>query len=287
MEEFIAKARILIEALPFIRTFNKKIFVIKCGGAALVDPEQMRSIMRDVALLHFCGIQPIVVHGGGPDISEMCQRLSLPVQFHEGCRVTDSDTMDIVQMVLIGKTNKALVNALNHWGAKGVGISGLDAHCIQAEKASNSNTDLGFVGQISQLDLSLIHSLLKENLLPVIAPVGVDPTSGQAYNINADLVAEAIAGALKAEKLIVLTDVNGLYEDVNDPSTRISRISKTDLISLLQEKTIQGGMIPKLQSCLQALEKGIACVHMIDGKMPHSLLLEIFTDQGIGTLITQ
>ncbi|CAN5402183.1 acetylglutamate kinase [soil metagenome] len=286
MQQWINKATNLIEALPYIRRFSGKIFVIKCGGAAMTDPTQMHNIMQDIALLHFCGIHIVIIHGGGPDISAMCDRLQLPIQFCDGQRVTDANTMEIVQMVLVGKTNRSVVMALNQLGVKATGISGHDTAFIQAEKFV-SNTlanDLGFVGNIVSIDATLIDTLLAVNFVPVIAPVGVDAT-GQAYNINADIAAGTIAGSLNAEKLIVLSDVNGFYEDIKDSNTRLNSIEKTTVKAWLQQGKIEGGMIPKLQSCINALDQGVPSAHLLDGKMPHSLLLEIFTDQGVGTLI--
>jgi acetylglutamate kinase len=287
MQQYIEKASHLIEALPYIRRFYGKIFVVKCGGAAMTDITQLQHIMRDIALLHFCGIRPVIVHGGGPDISAMCERLQIPTQFAHGQRVTDAATMEIVQMILTGKNNKALVTALNQFGVKAVGISGQDASLLQAEKiiTANDDADLGYVGNITAVDTQLITTLLAKNFLPVIAPVATSVT-GQAYNINADIAAGAIATALAAEKLIYLSDVNGFYTDIKDPGTRINAVKKETVKSWLQEKKITGGMIPKLQSCLQALDEGVSCAHILDGNMSHSLLLEIFTDQGIGTLIS-
>lgn len=288
MSHHIEKASALVEALPYIQRFNQKIFVIKCGGAAITNSAQMHSIMRDAALLHCCGIRVVIVHGGGPDISALCAQMQIETQFVEGQRVTDAATMAVVQMVLIGKTNKSLVAALNQYGAKAVGICGQDARCLTAEKISSSSSelDLGFVGQIKEIDTKLIYTLLDAHFLPVIAPVSSD-MNGQAYNINADIAAGAIASALKAEKFIYLSDVNGVYANPKDPNTSINEIDKTTVKRWLAEKTITGGMIPKLQSCVDALDSGVTSAHILDGNMPHSLLLEIFTHQGIGTFITQ
>lgn len=287
MQTYIDKASHLVEALPYIRRFSGKIFVVKCGGAAMVTDTALQSIMQDIALLYFCGIRPVIVHGGGPEISAMCERLQIPTQFAQGQRVTDAATMEIVQMVL-SKTNSNLVTALNRSGINAIGISGQDASCLQAKKfTSEDNTiDLGFVGEITTVNATFVKTLLAGNFLPVISPVGIDQ-HGQFYNINADIAAGAIAGALAAEKLLVLSDVNGIYADVKNPATRLSALNAQQLKDMLQEKILSGGMIPKLQACLQALERGVPSAHILDGKMPHSLLLEIFTDQGIGTLITQ
>lgn len=281
----------LIDAFPYIRQFCGKTFVVKCGGAAITDLIQMQNMMQDIALLHFCGIHSIIIHGGGPEISTMCDRLQIPTQFSNGQRVTDATTMEIVQMVLVGKTNGALVTALNQLGVKAVGLSGQDAAFFQAKKFtypeeySLQNTDLGFVGDVVAIDPKLITTLLTAGFVPVIAPIGVDG-QGQTYNVNADIAAGAMASSLAAEKLIILSDVNGVYADLNDPSTRLSSV-KTNLIKhWLQEGDISGGMIPKLEACVRAIEQGVSSAHILDGKIQHSLLLGIFTDEGVGTVIT-
>ncbi len=289
MKQYIDKASNLIEALPYIRRFYGKIFVIKYGGAAMTDMQWMQQVMQDIALMYFCGIRPVIVHGGGPEISAMCERLQLPTQFAQGQRVTDEATMEVVQMVLLGKTNRALVTALNQHGVKAIGLSGQDAAFLQTEKLINAahaeSIDLGWVGNIVGVDTAFVTNLISNNYVPIIAPIGVD-AQGQAYNVNADLAAGAIAGALSAEKLVILSDVNGLYADAKNPETRLSIIKTETVTTLLQENRISGGMIPKLQACLRALEKNVSCAHILDGKMPHSLLLEIFTNEGIGTMVT-
>lgn len=275
----IEKASHLIEALPYIRRFYGKTIVVKCGGAAITNIKDLQSIMQDLALFYFCGIRPVIIHGGGPDITEMCERLNLPVQFSNGHRVTDAATLEIVQMVLLGKTNRSLVTALNQFGVKAIGIAGHDAAFLQAEKS------VDLVGKIASVDTHLIDTLLAANFIPVIAPIGVD-ASGQAYNINADTASGAIAGSLAAEKLVILSDVNGLYADPNDSSTQLSRLTVDATKSLVENKQISGGMIPKLDACIQAVEQGVSSAHIVSGKLPHSLLLEIFTDKGVGTMIT-
>jgi acetylglutamate kinase len=290
MHPCIDRVSHLIEAFPYIRRFCGKTFVVKCGGAAIADEIQMQKIMQDIALLHFCGIQPIIIHGGGPEISTMCGRLEVPTQFSNGQRVTDASTMEIVQMVLVGKINGTLVGALNQLGVKAVGLSGQDSAFLQVQKFTSKEdvlieTDLGFVGDIVGIDTTLITTLLAAGFVPVIAPIGVD-SQGQIYNINADIAAGALAGALAAEKLIILSDVNGVYADVNDPMTRLNSVKMKIIKQWLQEGDISGGMIPKLQSCVQAIEQGVSSAHILDGKMQHSLLLETFTDEGVGTLIT-
>lgn len=291
MQKWIDKADNLIEALPYIRKFYGKTVVIKYGGAAMTHLSQVKNVMQDVALLHFCGMRPIIVHGGGPEISDFCTRLETPVQFQHGLRVTDEKTMEVVQMVLSGKINPMLVTALNQYGVKAVGLSGSDAKFLHAKKLTHlpenpsESADLGYVGDVSHIDISLITTLLAANFLPVIAPVGIDE-HGHAYNINADTVAGAIAGALSAEKLVLLSDVNGLYANPQDPSTRLSALNITTVNSWLQEGHIKGGMLPKLKACVAALNQGVRKAHILDGKTQHSLLLEIFTDEGIGTMIT-
>lgn len=283
IQKYIEKAAHLIEALPYIRQFYGKTFVIKCGGAAMTDEKQVQNIMQDIAALHFCGIRIVVVHGGGPDISSWCDRLQIPTQFYEGQRYTDAATMEVVQMVLTGKNNKTLVMALNQYGVKAVGLSGQDGGFITATKKMAAN-DLGYVGSVVKVEAMLINTLLNSNFLPIVAPVCADE-EGQAYNVNADHVAAALAQALVAEKMIFLSDVNGFYADRNNPATRINQISKEIVKEWLVEKQVSSGMIPKLQSCVDVLEHGVKSAHILDGRMPHSLLLEIFTHQGVGTLV--
>ncbi len=292
MQEPTYKAANLVEALPYIQRFYGKIVVIKYGGAAMTDTGPLKNVMQNIALLHFCGMRIVIVHGGGPEISQHCERLQLPVKFHQGLRITDEETMAVTQMVLLGKVNASLVKMLNTHRVQAVGLSGLDAGFLQARKAepatqgAQAAVDLGFVGEVAQVDTTLIKTLLDKNFLPVIAPIGMDQ-NGVSYNINADFVAGAIAGALQAEKLVLLSDVNGLYADPTDPNTRISTITRSIVEELLQTNKITGGMIPKLRACLYALQQGIHCAHILDGRIQHSLLLEIFTDQGIGTMILQ
>ena len=280
MQDIINKANTLIEALPYIREFSGKTVVIKCGGSALTDLSQLNHIMQDIALLFFCGIRVVLVHGGGPDISALCEQLHLPVQFSQGQRVTDVATMEVVQMVLLGKTNRRLVTALNQHGIKAVGFSGQDTAFLKAAPLPN----LGQVGTITSVDTTLLQTLLSHPFVPVIAPIAVD-AAGSAYNVNADTVAASVAGALKAQKLILLTDVNGLYGDIAKPESRISVITVDEIKQLLQVNQINGGMIPKLQACCDAISQGVVSAHMIDGTVPHSLLLEIFSNEGIGTMV--
>lgn len=277
------RAESFIEALPYIKRFSGKICVVKCGGSAMNHDQEMENILQDIALLYFYGISTVVVHGGGPCISEHCGRLNLPVKFINGQRVTDQATLEIVQMVLLGKINPAIVSSLTRFGVKAVGISGYDSGLIKAEK-SHMSDHLGFVGDIVSIDKSLIQTLLNNRLIPVIAPIGID-NFGQAYNINADVAAAAIAGSLGAEKLIMMSDVNGLYADLNNPDSQISVLKIEEAKSLLDENKISGGMIPKLESCLNALSHGVASAHILSGALAHGLLLEILTSHGIGTMI--
>jgi acetylglutamate kinase len=273
--------------LSVLKQLSAKVIVIKCGGAALIDPLKITALMKDVAFLQSHDIRVVIVHGGGPDISAFCQRLNLPTQFIKGQRVTDAATLEVVQMVLCGKTNRALVSTLNCLGVKAVGFSGQDAGLIQAQKYSDPlEGDLGFIGDITKIDPTLIRHLLTTGYLPVISPIGSD-TKGQAYNINADIVAGAIAAALGSERLIFLSDVNGFYADPQDPSTRLSSIKAATVRQWIQEGNLSGGMIPKLQACLNALDAGVASAELLDGNIPHSLLKKIFTTESMGTTITK
>jgi acetylglutamate kinase len=291
MHSIIAKADHLVEALPYIRCFYGKTVVIKYGGAAMTDVARVNQVMQDIALLHFCGMRPVIVHGGGPEISELCERLGMAVRFSNGQRVTDAETMQVVRMVLLGKINFSLVSALNQQGVKAVGVAGQDGGLLRAKKFTSpadgpdASEDLGLVGEIEAVDVTLLTTLVASGFVPVIAPIGMD-SNGQAYNINADTVAGAIAGALAAEKLIFLSDVNGLYADINNPETRINAIDMDSIQAGLQSAHFKTGMIPKLTACVQALKQGVSRVHILDGKISHGLLLEIFTHEGMGTVIT-
>lgn len=285
MQQSIEKAAHLVEALPYIRKFFGKTMVIKYGGAAMTDDTYVKNVMRDIALLHFCGIRVVIIHGGGPEISDFCERLKIPVRFANGLRVTDEKTLEIAQMTLLGKTNTALVAALNRHGIKAVGISGHDGAFLQARKLRPTEED-DFVGDVEKVDTHLLNTLLTAGFLPVIAPIGCDE-NGQSYNINADTVASNVAGALAAEKLVLLSDVNGLYADKDDPSTRIGSLDVPTVKEYIANGRIVGGMIPKMNACVHALINDVKRVHILDGKIQHSLLLEIFTDHGIGTMVTQ
>ena len=291
MEKIIDKAKVLIEALPYIRRFYNKTIVIKYGGSSMEEEEVRRSFALDVVLLKYIGINPVVVHGGGPQISEMLKKIGKKSQFIEGMRVTDGETMDIVEMVLVGKVNKEIVNLINQQGGKAVGLSGKDGQLILAKKMKLTRNqgadqppemiDIGLVGEVKSVNPGVMEALMRDNFIPVIAPVGVGE-EGQTYNINADLVAGKVASALKAEKLILLTDVEGVLDEEKQlVPTLLARKAR----KLIAQKVISSGMIPKVNCCLDALEGGVVKTHIINGTAEHAILLEIFTDVGIGTQI--
>ena len=280
-----AKAEVLVGAIPYIRKFRNETVVIKYGGSAMVDSQLNKSVIRDIAMLKYLGINPIVVHGGGKEISALLARMGKESVFVDGLRVTDSETASVAEMVLSGSIGKSLVENLESMGIKACGINGKDGHTMMAKKlVDEKGRDLGFVGEIEKVDVSLIKTLIDADYVPVISPVGVDSYS-QTYNINADYAASAIAGALHAEKLVFLTDVEGILKDKNDPASIISRMNADEAKRLMHEGVIKGGMIPKVECCLDALEKGVQTVHVLDGRLPHSILLEIFTAEGIGTMM--
>ena len=285
MEELIKKAGILIEALPFIQKFAGKTVVIKYGGNAMINDELKNSVIEDIILLKFIGLNPIVVHGGGPDISKALNDNNIKSEFINGLRVTDADTMRIAQEVLVGKTNKEIVSLLNCKGGKAVGFCGIDGGFIKCEKkfteVDGRKIDLGFVGEIINVDKHIVEYISKDAYIPVIAPIGIDD-EGQSYNINADNVAAAVAKAVAAEKLILLTDVEGIKDADNNI---IYEAGKEEILAMIDNGTINGGMIPKVTGCLDAIDSGVSGVHIIDGRVPHCLLLEIFTKSGIGTMI--
>jgi len=292
MEKLIEKAKTLIEAMPYIQTFRGKTFVIKYGGNAMIDESLKLGFAQDVVLLRYIGINPVIVHGGGPQIGKTMERMGKEPTFVSGQRVTDEETMDIVEMVLGGKVNKEIVNLINRTGGKAVGLTGKDGGLIQAKKLKmtkkSENTgeteivDIGLVGEVTEVRPGALVALDQGGFIPVIAPVGVGG-SGETYNINADLVAGAVAGALKAEKLILLTDQAGILDR---DKKLIPALNKQNVESLINSGTISGGMLPKTKSCFEALDAGCAKVHIIDGRVPHALLLEIFTKEGVGTEIT-
>lgn len=283
MKKYLEKAEVLIEALPYIQRFNRKIIVVKYGGSAMVDEELKRNVIKDVALLKLVGFKPIIVHGGGKEISKWVSKVGMEPRFVNGLRVTDEDTMEIAEMVL-GKVNKGLVQLVQGLGVKAVGISGKDGGLLQVEKKYSGGEDIGFVGEITQVDPKLLFDLLEKDFLPVICPVGLDKEFN-TYNINADDAACAIARAVHAEKLAFLTDIEGVYRDKDDPSSLISELHVKEARELLAGGTIGGGMLPKLNNCIDAIENGVSRVHILDGRMAHCLLLEIFTHKGIGTAI--
>lgn len=287
METLIKKAEILIEALPYIQKLFGKTVVIKYGGNAMINEDLKTSVMEDITLLKYIGMNPVVVHGGGPDINKYLDKLNIKSQFINGLRVTDSVTMDVAQMVLVGKTNKEIVSLLNQMGGKAIGLCGIDGSIIECEQYTTNvdgkEVDLGYVGKITNVNSKLIELLAKDEYIPVVAPIGVGK-DGQSYNINSDTVAGEIAAALKAEKLMLLTDVPGvkIHKDSNDI---IPALTSSEVFELIDKKVIDGGMIPKVLGCIDALEKGVGRTHIIDGRIPHCLLLEIFTNKGIGTMI--
>lgn len=276
-----AKAAILVEALPYIRRFAGHVVVVKYGGNAM--SEDLTSFAEDVVLLHSVGIKVVVVHGGGPQIKEMLDRLGIKSRFVDGLRVTDAETLDVVRMVLVGKVNRDIVGALNVHGAIAVGVSGEDASLLQVKPQSE---ELGFVGDIHEVRTGVVDRLLAQDLVPVIATIGVDD-DGQSYNINADTAAGAIADALGASKLVYLTDIEGIRRDVGDASSLISAIGADELEGLVSDGAVTEGMIPKVASCVRAVRGGVGHAHILDGRVPHALLLEIFTNAGVGTMVTR
>ena len=279
------KAAVLVEALPYIRRFWDRVVVVKYGGNALAggtEAEALELFAQDVVLMRSVGMRPVVVHGGGPQISDLMQRLGKVPEFRNGLRVTDAETVDIARMVLRGQVNPRLVAAINVHGALAVGVSGEDAGLISAIPAGPG---LGFVGHVGAVNPTILQRLLNEDLIPVVATIGTDAT-GQAYNINADTVAGALATALSAEKLVYLTDIEGLRRDVDDPSSLIRQTTAAELEAMVVDGTLTGGMIPKIESCISAVRGGVGRAHILDGRVPHVLLLELFTDAGIGTMVT-
>jgi acetylglutamate kinase len=276
-----AKATILAEALPYIREFSGKTVVIKYGGNAMEDPALAELFAQDVVLMRLVGMNPVVVHGGGPQISDLMRRLGKEPEFVDGLRVTDAETVDIVRMALVGKVNREIVASVNQHGSYAVGLSGEDAGLITVGQRDDK---LGFVGDIRRIDPSILERLIREELIPVVATVGVDD-AGQAYNVNADTVAGAIAESLRAEKLVYLTNVAGVYGDLADDASLISRIDVDRLAALVDDGILSHGMIPKARSCVEAVKSGVSRAHILDGRIPHALLLEFFTREGIGTMV--
>ncbi|MDU2064987.1 MAG: acetylglutamate kinase [Sporomusaceae bacterium] len=289
-----AKAAVLIEALPYMQQFFGKTIVIKYGGNAMINPELKHSVMQDIILMKYVGMRPVVVHGGGPEITATLTQLGKKSEFVSGLRVTDAETVGIAEMVLVGKINTEIVTMLNQQGAKAVGLSGKDAKLMVAEKhlaevhenGKTSLVDIGFVGNVKKVNPELLHTLLDQNFIPVIAPIAVGE-DGETYNINADYVAGEIAGALRAEKLILLTDVEGIYRDFSDKSSLISTLTRQEAESMVRNRSIDGGMIPKVETCLKALRQCVPKTHILDGREKHSILLEVFTKNGVGTEVVQ
>src|SRR4051794_35989052 len=276
------KAAILAEALPYIRRFSGKVVVVKYGGNAMEDATALGGFARDIVLMRSVGMRPVVVHGGGPQIGALMERLGKQPEFRDGLRVTDADTLDIARMVLVGRVNRDIVSAINVHAPLAVGLSGEDASLISATPRA---PELGFVGDVSDVNSGIVDGLLKQGLIPVIATIGTDD-EGQAYNINADTAAGAIAQSLQAEKLVYLTDIEGLRSDVNDANSLIRTISADALQGMITDGSLTGGMIPKVRSCLEAVRGGVGRAHILDGRLPHALLLEIFTPEGVGTMVT-
>ncbi len=274
------RAEVLTQALPYIQKYYDKIVVVKYGGNAMINDELKEAVMGDIVLLSLIGIKVVLVHGGGPEITEMLNKIGKKSEFIDGLRVTDHETMDIVQMVLAGKVNKNLVNLLQNKGGKAIGLCGVDGHMLQAEQVDDAH---GFAGNITGVDASAIVDVLEKGYIPVISTVGYDK-QGNTYNINADTAAARIAGALKAESLISMTDTVGLCYDKDDPSTLISKVYVSDAPKLIRDGVIVGGMIPKIQCCIEAIRRGVKKVFIIDGRIPHSILIETLTDEGIGTM---
>ncbi len=283
MEKYLSKAEVLIEALPYIQRFNRKIIVVKYGGSAMVDEELKRRVIQDVTLLKLVGFKPIIVHGGGKEISSMLKRLGKESEFKNGLRVTDEETMDVAEMVL-GKVNKSLVQLVESLGVRAIGISGKDGNLLKVKKKYANGEDIGFVGEVTEVNGQILLDLLEKDFLPIVCPVGMDEDFN-TYNINADDAACAIAQAMKVEKLAFLTDIEGVYKDPKDPETLISELLVSEAEKLMSEGYIGGGMLPKLQNCVDAINSGVSRVHILDGRIPHCLLLEIFTNKGIGTAI--
>ncbi|RKI78869.1 acetylglutamate kinase [bacterium 0.1xD8-71] len=283
MNKILEKAEVLIEALPYIQKFNRKIIVVKYGGSAMSNEELQRNVIKDVTLLKLVGFKPIIVHGGGKEISRWVGKVGKEARFVGGLRVTDDETMEIAEMVL-NKVNKNLVRMVSELGVRAVGVSGKDGGLLQCDKKYFEGEDIGYVGEITHVDPKVLYDLLEKDFLPIVAPIGLDDHF-QTYNINADDAACAIAKAVGADKLVFLTDIEGLYKDINDKASFISRLTSSQAEKLIEDGFIGGGMLPKLHNCTEAIREGVGRVHILDGRIAHCLLLEIFTNQGIGTAI--
>ncbi len=282
-QKYLEKAEVLIEALPYIQRFNRRIIVVKYGGSAMIDEELQKHVIEDVVLLKLVGFKPILVHGGGKEISHWVEKVGMEPHFVNGLRVTDENTMEVAEMVL-NRVNKTLVSMVQSLGVKAVGISGKDGGLLHVEKKQSKDGDLGYVGEIKNVDPKVLYDLLDTDFLPIVCPVGMDDTF-HSYNINADDAARAIAEAVDAEKLAFLSDIEGVLTDKDDPDTLISELTVNEAKELIENGIVNGGMIPKLESCMHAISEGVNRVHILDGRIPHCLLLEIFTNKGIGTAI--
>lgn len=283
MEQIMEKAQVLIEALPYIQRFNRKIIVVKYGGSAMVDEDLKKQVIQDVTLLKLVGFKPIIVHGGGKEISRWVGKVGKEPEFINGLRKTDAETMEIAEMVL-NKVNKSLVSLVEGLGVLSIGISGKDGGLLKVKKKYSDGKDIGFVGEITEVNPKILYDLLEKDFLPIVCPIGMDEDSN-SYNINADDAACAIARAVSAEKLAFLTDIEGVYKDPDDKSTLISELTVSDAKKLITDGFIGGGMLPKLNNCIDAIDNGVSRVHILDGRIAHCLLLEIFTNKGIGTAI--
>ncbi|MDH7479104.1 MAG: acetylglutamate kinase [Syntrophomonadaceae bacterium] len=286
MMSAIEKAGVLVEALPYIRRFYGRTVVVKFGGHAMIDQALKEAVAKDLILMKFVGINPVLVHGGGPEISALLSRLGKPSSFIQGLRVTDRETLEVVEMV-VGKINQEIVSLINRHGGKAVGLSGKDGGLIEARKKlldQSEGVDLGYVGEVSRVNPEIIHTVSASGYIPVVCPIGAGP-EGEGYNINADIVAGELAGALGADKLILLTDVEGIYRVQDDVNSLISLVKLEEIPELIGQRVISGGMLPKVECCVRAITSGTGSAHIIDGRIPHSILLEIFTDRGIGTMV--
>ena len=283
MKQYLDKAEVLIEALPYIQKFNRKVIVVKYGGSAMVDENLKKRVIEDVTLLKLVGFKPIIVHGGGKESSRWVSKVGMEPKFINGLRVTDEPTMELAEMVL-GKVNKELVQMVESLGVRAIGLSGKDGGLLNVTKKYSNGEDIGYVGEVQKVNADILWDLLDKDFLPIVCPIGLDD-SFHTYNINADDAACAIARAMNAEKLAFLTDIEGVYKDPNDPSTLISELQISEAKEFIEKGYIGGGMLPKLNNCIGAIENGVSRVHILDGRIPHCLLLEIFTNKGIGTAI--
>jgi len=284
VQDAVNQANVLVQALPYMQRYSGKTFVVKYGGAAMVDERLKAQVMQDIVLLRTVGIKPVLVHGGGREVSEVMQRMGLQPRFAGGLRVTDAETMEIVEMVLAGTTNKGIVSLIHRAGGKAVGLSGKDGNLLVARKLTPGGNDIGYVGEVTQVNAEVIEVLAAAGYIPVISSVAIGE-DGESYNVNADHAAGAIAAALRAEKLIVLTDVPGVLANLNDPTSLISEMGVAQAEELLRNGKAESGMAPKLEACITALRSGVQRAHIIDGRQPHAILMEVFTDHGVGTMI--